>query len=185
MNAGTAAVETAELVRRARCRDRDAWERLVDRYARLVWSVTRDYRVSESDASDVAQTTWLRLLEHMDNIDPAKVGAWLTTTARRECLRVIALRTRTLLAYDEDGLAEVPGEEPTAYDLLLTDERAKDVRQAFRRLPDRWQQLLRLSMSSPPVPYAEISRILDLPIGSIGPMRGRCLARLRTLMECA
>lgn len=175
-------VEAADLVRRAGAGDRGAWEQLVDRYARLVWAVTHNCRMSESDASDVAQTTWLRLLEHIDRIDPARVGAWLATTARHECLRVIALRRRTLLTYEDNALEDVAESQPDLDESLLAGERAVEVRRALQTLPERWQELLKLSTADPPVPYAEISARLDLPIGSIGPMRGRCLAKLRTLL---
>ena len=78
--------DVARLVRRAAEGDLQAWERLVDQYARLIWSITGEYKLVESDAADVAQTTWLRLLEHIDRIEyPARVGSWLAATARHEC----------------------------------------------------------------------------------------------------
>lgn len=175
-------VEPADLVRRASEGDRGAWEQLVERYARLVWAVTRNCRMSESDASDVAQTTWLRLLEHIDRIDPARVGAWLATTARHECLRVVALRRRSVLTYEDNALDEVAETQPDVDESLLAGEQAVEVRRAFQALPERSQQLLKLCTADPPVPYAEISARLDLPIGSIGPIRGRCLAKLRALL---
>lgn len=174
---------SADLVVGASHGDRAAWERLVDRYARLIWAITRDFRLSDNDASDVAQTTWLRLLEHIDRIDPFRVAAWLATTARHECLRVVALRKRTLLSYDDDAFERAWGAEPDVDEGMLADERAHDVRRAVQALPPRWQQLLQLSMADPPVPYAEISAVLGMPVGSIGPVRGRCLAKLRTLLE--
>ncbi|MQA82468.1 MAG: sigma-70 family RNA polymerase sigma factor [Streptosporangiales bacterium] len=174
--------DPADLVRQARDGDRSAWDHLVDKYARLVWAVTRDFRLSDSDASDVAQTTWLRLLEHIDRIDPTRTAAWLTTTARRECLRVIALRKRMLLTYDDAGMEAVAGTDPGVDERLLTDEKVRDVREAMQALPDRWQELLRLSSADPPMSYAEISATLGMPIGSIGPIRGRCLAKLRALL---
>ena len=81
----------AGLVRRAAEGDRRAWEGLVDQYARLIWSITADFKLTESDAADVAQTTWLRLLEHIDRIEyPDRLGSWLAATARNECLRCLA-----------------------------------------------------------------------------------------------
>ena len=78
-----------------------AWERLVDQYARLIWSITVDFKLVESDAADVAQTTWLRLLEHIDRIEhPDRVGSWLAATARNECLRSLAARKRVVLGHD-------------------------------------------------------------------------------------
>src|SRR3954470_24288197 len=82
--------EVAELVRAAADGDQAAWHGLVDRYNGLVWSVARAHRLSTVDASDVVQTTWLRLVEHLGRLqDPERVGAWLATTARRECLRTL------------------------------------------------------------------------------------------------
>ncbi len=178
------AAEVAELVRRAAAGDHDSWERLVDRFARLIWAITRDFRLGESDAADVAQATWLRLLEHIDRIQyPERVGSWLAATARNECLRSLAARKRVVLAHDEIQLEGVAAHQPDVDDGLLAAERAQVVREALTQLPRRWQQLLELLMSDPPVSYAEISDQLDLPIGSIGPTRRRCLARLQVLLH--
>ena len=88
-----ATLDVAVLVKRAAAGDQRAWERLVDQYARLIWAMTRDFRLTESDASDVAQATWLRLLEHIDGLQhPDRVGSWLAVTARHECLRALAAR---------------------------------------------------------------------------------------------
>ena len=94
---GAPAWDVAEVVGRAADGDQLAWERLFDQYARLIWSMTRDFKLVESDAADVFQTTWLRLLEHINRLDhPARVGSWLAATARRECLRSLAARKRTV-----------------------------------------------------------------------------------------
>ena len=142
----------------------------------------------ESDAADVAQTTWLRLLEHIDRIEyPDRVGSWLAATARNECLRSLAARKRVVLGHDDDGTrtARAVRRAPEVDERLLADERAQVVRDAMSRLPRRWQRLLEMLMADPPVPYAEISDELGLPIGSIGPTRGRCLARLRVLLQAS
>jgi RNA polymerase sigma factor (sigma-70 family) len=178
-----AALETARLVRRAAEGDRWAWERLVDQYSRLIWAMTRDFKLVESDANDVAQATWLRLLEHIDRLEnPARIASWLAITARRECLRTLAARKRFVLVQDDADLSDV-AHEPEVDERLLADERAQTVREAVSRLPGHWQQLVQLLMSDPPASYAEISDRLGLPIGSIGPTRGRCLERLRVLLQ--
>jgi RNA polymerase sigma factor (sigma-70 family) len=83
--------DAALAVQRAAQGDQRAWERLVDHYAGSIWAITRDFKLSESDAADVSQDTWLRLLEHLGRLDhPARVGSWLTATARNECLRRLA-----------------------------------------------------------------------------------------------
>jgi len=181
-----AALDTTGLVRRAAGGDQRAWQRLVDQYARLIWSMTRDFKLMESDAADVAQVTWLRLLEHIDRLEqPARVGSWLAATARHECLRSLAARKRLVLVQDHTALDEVAAHEPELDERLLADENAQAVRKALSRLPGRWQQLVELLMADPPASYAEISDQLGLPVGSIGPTRGRCLARLRVLLQAS
>src|SRR6201993_2054356 len=173
---GVDSSEVASWVRRAADGDRQAWERLVDQYARLIWSITVEFKLGESDAGDVAQTTWLRLLEHIDRIEhPDRVGSWLAATARDECLRNLAARKRVVLAHDDEVLTGVVASGPAVDERLLADERDQVVRDALSRLPRRWQRLLELLMADPPTSYADISSELDLPVGSIGPTRGRCL----------
>ena len=178
--------EVAGLVRDAAGGDRMAWDRLVDQYARLIWSITVEFKLSESDAADVSQTTWLRLLEHIDRIQhPDRVGSWLAATARNECLRSLAARKRVVLSQDEAELHSTVAHGPEIDERLLADERAQVVRDAVSRLPRRWQRLLEMLMADPPVSYADISDELELPIGSIGPTRGRCLAQLRVLLQAS
>ncbi len=178
--------DIARLVRGAATGDRQAWERLVDQYARLIWSITADFKLAESDASDVAQTTWLRLLEHIDRIEyPDRVGSWLAATARNECLRNLAARKRVVLAPDEEVLSGVVAAGPEVDERILADERDQVVRDALSNLPRRWQRLLELLMADPPTPYSDISDELGLPMGSIGPTRGRCLAQLRVLLQAS
>lgn len=174
----------AELVRRAAAGDMMAWDRLVAQFARLIWSITAEFKLAESDAADVAQTTWLRLLEHIDRIQyPDRVGSWLAATARNECLRSLAARKRVVLGHDDVEPDNAVAHGPDVDERLLADERAQTVHQALSSLPRRWQRLLEMLMADPPASYADISDELELPIGSIGPTRGRCLARLRVLLE--
>ncbi len=182
------APDVAELVRRAAEGDHPAWEGLVDQFGRLIWSITVEFKLAESDAADVVQTTWLRLLEHIDRINyPDRVGSWLAATARNECLRSLAARKKLVLGHDEAELDYVAVVEavavPEVDERLLADERDQVVREALSALPGRWQRLLEMLMADPPVPYTEISDQLGLPIGSIGPTRGRCLERLRVLLQ--
>jgi RNA polymerase sigma factor (sigma-70 family) len=178
--------DIAGLVRGAAAGDRQAWERLVEQYARLIWSITAEFKLVESDAADVAQTTWLRLFEHIDRIEyPDRVGSWLAAVARNECLRSLAARKRVVLAQDEEVLSGVVVSWPEVDERILADERDQGVRDALSRLPRRWQRLLELLMADPPTPYADISDELGLPMGSIGPTRGRCLAQLRLLLQAS
>jgi len=179
------AEQASVLVGRARDGDAGAWDGLVAAYSGVIWAVTRGFRLSASDGHDVVQTTWLRLLEHLDRInDPARVGAWLATTARRECLRTLALSKRTTLAGDQTHLLDgVDTRLPEAEAALIAAERAADVRTALAQLPRRWQQLLTMLNSDPAPSYQEISRDLRVPIGSIGPTRGRALRRLAEVLD--
>ena len=171
-----------ELVRSAAAGDQDAWNALVGRYAGLVWAIIRGHRLTGADAADVAQTTWLRLVEHVDGLnDPARVGAWLATTARRECLRTLRSAGRQI-PYGDD-LPEPRAETPDIDAGLLRDERDAELWQAFRRLPARDQSLLRMLTADPAPSYREIACSLDMPVGSIGPTRARCLERLRRERE--
>jgi RNA polymerase sigma factor (sigma-70 family) len=168
-----------ELVSLAAAGDQAAWDALVDRFARLVWSIARSYRLGAADAADVSQTCWLRLVEHLDRLsDPERVGSWLGTTARRECLAVLRKSGRVVLSPEIDlEPAAVPG--PEVESALLTGERNQQLWTVFATLSDRCQALLRLLSGDPPAHYDTISNALDMPVGSIGPTRARCLERLR------
>src|SRR5690349_13273367 len=140
LNQDLGPLDVAALMRRAANGDHQAWERLVDQYARLIWSITVDFKLVESDAADVAQTTWLRLLEHIDRIEyPDRLGSWLAATARNECLRCLAARKRVVvLAHDEEEVlfgAAVSG--PEVDERILAAERDQVVRDAMSRLPRR------------------------------------------------
>jgi RNA polymerase sigma factor (sigma-70 family) len=178
-------LDAADLVRLAAAGDRSAWEGLVSKYGRLIWAMTHDFKLPESDAADGVQATWHRLLEHIDRIQyPDRIGSWLATTARHECLRHVAARKRVVLLTDDDAtFSFVAPHQPEIDERLLADERAQEVREAMSSLPSRWQQLLELLMADPPASYAEISSQLGLPVGSIGPTRGRCLEQLRVLLQ--
>lgn len=179
-------LDATRLMRRAANGDPRAWEGLVDKYGRLIWSITRDFKLVESDAADVFQTTWMRLIEHIDRIDhPDRVGSWLAATARNECLRSLAAHKKVVLAHEDDSFDRPTTHEPEIDEALLAAERADVVREAMTHLPQRWQRLMEMLMADPPASYAEISDELGLPVGSIGPTRGRCLARLRVLLEAS
>ena len=179
-------VDVTMWVRRAAKGDIQAWNRLVDKYGRLLWSITVRFKLDESDAADVVQTTWMRLIEHIDRIEqPDRVGSWLAATARNECLRHVMARKRIVLIHEDAEFDDSSGLGPEVDEALLAAERAEVVRAALAHLPTQWQQLLELLMADPPVPYSEISNQLGLPVGSIGPTRGRCLAKLRVLLEAS
>ncbi len=174
----------AELLRAASLGDQDAWGRLVDRFSGLVWAVVRSFRMDAEAAADVSQTTWLRLVEHLDDIrEPERLGSWLATTARRECIRTLRLAGQQVPTDQESRLEPAAPAEDEVSVSLLRDERDTALWQAFESLSYRCRQLLRVLMADPPPSYAEVSAALAMPLGSIGPVRGRCLAALRDQLQ--
>jgi RNA polymerase sigma factor (sigma-70 family) len=170
----------SDLIGRAAAGDQAAWGALVDRYTNLLWSVGRAHRLDTADAGDVVQTTWLRLVENLDRIqDPERLAGWLVTTARRECLRILRRSGREVVGAADDLSLEIIDDAPAIDARLLADERDAALWQCFERLTARCQQLLRVLMAAEPPAYAEVSASLGMPIGSIGPTRGRCLDQLR------
>lgn len=169
-----------KLVARATGGDQGAWNEIVERYAPLVWSICGRYRLTSQDIEDVGQTVWLRLVEQIGNLrEPAALPGWLATTTQRECLRVMRDgRKRDRFGSSADEL-EVPGQPAVIEQELIAAERNAAVRVAFAGLPRRCRQLLSMLISDPPLSYLEISTVLGMPIGSIGPQRLRCLRRLR------
>ena len=169
------------LVIRARDGDELAWAALVERYAPLIWSLCRRYRLDATDTADVGQTVWLLLVNQLGKIrEPAALAGWLATTTRRECARVLNRAQMPHVARHEPDAENIPdGETETIEQGLLAAERHAALRDAFTQLPPRDQRLIALLIEDPPVPYAEISTKLGIPVGSIGPNRRRCLDKLR------
>ncbi len=169
------------LLERARAGDQPAWDRLVDTYAGLVWSVLRSYRLGAASNDDVFQTVWLRLVEHVDRIaQPERLAGWLATTTRNEALRVLRMQQRTrpsdIVGQDADRTELQPLE------VLVESDTHREVLAAFAQLSEDCQRLLRLLTTDPPLEYAEVAEMVGRPIGSLGPTRARCLAKLRTFL---
>ncbi|CAA9507534.1 MAG: Putative RNA polymerase sigma factor [uncultured Solirubrobacteraceae bacterium] len=176
--------EVSGLVERAAARDDTAWQELVDEFGGLVWSITRSHRLADQDAADVSQTTWLRLVEHVERLQESHhVGAWLATTARRESL--LTTRRSARLVPAGDDLPELADDAPAHDARLLEQERDDALWAAFDRLDERDRTLLRLVVTEPSPSYEKVGAALDMPVGSIGPTRGRALARLRDQIEDA
>jgi len=160
-----------------------AWEELTRRFAGSIMASARSCRLCEADAWEVQQTTWLRLVENIGRIQkPERVGSWIATTARRECLRLIRLRSR--VSFDDDAIARSADVSiPSADSGPIAEEQARLVRKAFEQLPPKCQRLLAFLSGDDALPYKDISEALSMPIGSIGPTRGRCLEHLRRIIE--
>jgi RNA polymerase sigma factor (sigma-70 family) len=169
------------LVIRAQNGDQRAWDALVERYSPLVWSICRRYGLGSADAEDVGQTAWLRLVDQLGNLrDPAAIPGWLATTTQRECWRALRAAggpAAKLWVPDAENIPD--SDSGTAEQDLLAAERHAALREAFTSLSPSCQRLLTLLIKDPPMPYAQISATLGIPVGSIGPARRRCLDKLR------
>jgi RNA polymerase sigma factor (sigma-70 family) len=170
----------AALVTSAREGDEAAWSRLVELFTPLVRAITRGYRLGERDAEDVGQVVWLRLVEHIDRLRvPEALPGWIATTVRHECARTTRGNRRVLLVDAlDDWTPPLAGDHPDVDADLLHAERVQAVRVGLTDLPPAQRDLLLLLATDPPPSYREISALLDMPIGSIGPTRARSLARL-------
>jgi RNA polymerase sigma factor (sigma-70 family) len=169
-----------DLVNAARAGDKEAWNALVDRFLPLVTSVIAKYRLQASDANDVNQTVWLRLVEHLDDLrDPRAFPGWLAAIARNESLKIIRLRAGATPVDPQWATWERPHHRPELDNDLIREERAIALREAMLELTPQRRELLRLLMVDPPMSYDQISIMLGIPRGSIGPTRARILDQLR------
>ena len=158
--------------------DHGSWNRLVERYMPVVLSVVRRFRLQGSDADDVVQTVWLRTVEKLDTVrDPEALPGWLVATTRHECHHL--LRARQRVSPSEQAGSGAQDEAPPLESQLLRLERHEALLAALAELPDRQRNVLLVLLEDPPPSYAEVSRRLGLPVGSIGPTRARALARIR------
>lgn len=167
---------------RARSGDRGALDQVVRELSPLLWHVARAQGLTVEEAADVVQTTWLQLLHALHDIrSPHALTSWLVTAARREAWRVRTLARRQ--APDQTAALDSspdPGPEPV--DRLLIDERDNALWRHFQRLPERCRALLRVVAHVDRPDYGAVAEALGMPRGSIGPTRGRCLAKLRELL---
>jgi RNA polymerase sigma factor (sigma-70 family) len=175
--------EVERLVLRAAAGDASAWTPLMERFTARVRAVARAHRLAPADADDVVQLTWMRLFEHIAVIrEPAAVGAWLGTTARRESLRVLELARREQPAERGELVPDEIADHDPSDDAIAAERRAA-LDAALGALPPRQRELLTLLADETEPSYAEVSQRLDMPVGSIGPTRGRGLNRLRADAE--
>ncbi|GAB3894134.1 sigma-70 family RNA polymerase sigma factor [Kibdelosporangium lantanae] len=156
--------------------EESAWAEIVRRYTPLLSGVCRRCHVFGVDAEDVAGTVWLQLVAARAGIrEPEALPGWLVTTTRRECVALLRDKQRQV-----PSTVDVVDETEPGVDVsVLVNERRDAVRSAFRRLSARDRALLAMLFADPPIPYADISATLGMPIGAIGPTRQRCLAKVR------
>ena len=182
--------DDSSLVERCRAGDETAWEQLVIRYQRLVHAIVRRAGLDEQTAADIFQTVFLRLLEHLPRLaDPGRLQAWIVTTAKREAWlqhrRGRRLVSMTVDEADEPGEDEswagadpAPGPEAT----VEYWQQVAQVRQGLERLDEPCRRLLQVLFGDETGGYEQMARELGMPVGSIGPTRARCLAKLRRLI---
>lgn len=172
----------AGLVSAARQGDEDAVGQIVTELSPMLWQVARAAGLSCGDAEDVLQTVWLRLLNHLDTIHTsAALTGWLVTTTKREAWRVRAAGRRQLPARQE-LFAALPDRGPGSEDQVIIDDQRRALWSAISALSPRCQELLRIVAFVPRPDYPAVAVKLGMATGSVGPTRGRCLAKLRDLL---
>ncbi len=160
--------------------DQSAWSALVARFRGQILRVARSHGLNAHQADDVAQETWVRLYRSLERVrDPGALGAWVDTTARRESLRALRSGRREDLTDEEIGIAAAAPDDPD--DDLLQERRAA-LAGAMEKLPERQRTLMASLLAESEPSYADVAARLGLPIGSIGPTRGRCVESLREML---
>jgi len=168
--------------------DSSAWETLIKRYQRLIYSIPLKARLSSDDAADIFQSVCLKLFEKLSSLrEYQKLSAWLTTTTTRECWRISSRNRRLGSSFgtdDESPFKDIPAAAPLADAEREVLERQQIVRQAVESLPERCRELLTmLFYQKDELNYAEIARRMGMPVPSVGPTRARCLEKLKKLLE--
>jgi RNA polymerase sigma factor (sigma-70 family) len=187
-NLGSLADRAAQVFALYQAGRRERMADLVDLLTPVLWHTARSQRLDHQQAEDAVQTAWLRLVENVDSVkDPQAVLGWLVTTVRREAWRVTRREDRMTVTDEppESGvdqpLAKPAIADPAAE--VVLEEGQRLLWGHIQRLPLRCQELLRVIAFSDRPDYAEISHALGMPVGSIGPTRGRCLAKLKTALQ--
>ncbi|MGW7284295.1 RNA polymerase sigma factor [Streptomyces sp. NPDC054847] len=173
----------AELLAGCARGEQESWDEIVERYGRLVSSVVRSHRMNDVDAEDVRQLTWFRLVQNVDRIrDPERVGDWLATVARRESLKVVTRGKRLVMVGDSETLDGLSGHGESPEQITLRAQSGEEVLRAIGTLSEQCRGVLLLALDDPPASYEEISAALSMSVGSVGPIRTRCLRRLRRVL---
>lgn len=169
--------------------DHSAWEALITRYQRLIYSIPIKARLSQDDAADIFQSVCLKLYEKLATIrDSERISSWLITTTSRECWRLSARNRRESVPAggddDDSFLKEIPAKGPLADEQRETFDQQHQVRRAVEALPDRCRELITmLFYQKDELSYVDIAGRMRMPVPSVGPTRARCLEKLRKLLE--
>jgi RNA polymerase sigma factor (sigma-70 family) len=174
-----------ELLARCRAGDEDAWEQVVDKYKRLIYSIPLNFGLTSEDAADIFQQTFISLVDNLERLRPdSNLGAWLATVARRHALHHLRKRKREVLGVDDDFgesnhlLASFASNTTDQIEQILT------INQGLDRIDRRCRDLLMALYFDPRQPsYEEVARRTGIAVGSVGPLRGRCLERLREALS--
>lgn len=169
----------AGLLLRIQTGDGAAWDEIVRRYGKLVHAAVRAFRLQEADALDAVQMTWLRLAENADRVQfPERLGGWLATTARRECLHILrqVKPIPGLIDVTPDTVAD-PSVGPEQH--VIDADIAQTLRRLVAELSPLRQTLVRMLFTDHPHSYAEVAQSAGIPPGGIGPTRARALRQLR------
>ncbi len=160
-----------------------AWQELVSRFGGMIAATGRRYRLTPADVAELQQTTWLRLVENLHKIEqPERVGGWLATTARRESLQLLRRASKYHSGADQ-MMANMPDRHlPDPDARPIAEERDAVLRAAWERMKPRCRELLALLITDDPMGYKHLSQLLQMPVGSIGPTRARCLEHLKSLV---
>lgn len=175
--------ETGQLLHRAGQGDPNAWEQILSRYSGVVWAAVRSFRLQHADALDVVQTTWLRLAENLQRIQhPERLGGWLTTTANRECLHIL-YRAQRITTVPETVLNAAADPAAGPEQQAVNSRPVHLLWQLIATLPPRQRQVLQELFTDQPPSYTELAARIDIPVGSIGPIRRRALDRIRRMLH--
>ncbi len=162
-----------------------AWHALVDRYKKLIYSVPIRYGATPQDAADIFQAVCLDLfneLPRLRNVDALQ--GWLIRVATHKCYHWKRQQSSQPGEWDEDRIGALSGDGPVPHELLACLEREQMLREAIAALPPRCRKMIELLFfEHPPLPYNEVAQRLSLARGSIGFIRGRCLKRLKRILE--
>ncbi len=164
--------------------DARAWEALIMRYRRFIYSIPVKFGFRAADASDVFQTVCLKLIEHLHEVkDENKLSAWLATITTRQCLSLMSARYREAATADDD-FEDPPDPGKNLEEVRILTEQQQAVRDCVQDLPSRCRSLIEmLYFDVRSLSYQEISQEIGMPVASIGPNRARCLEKLKKILQ--